>query len=426
MIIIAIFLGVLLNQFYRQSIKTVDHQLITVINEINYDNHFYTPFSNEEFMIKNLYITIYEKQGEKFSKVISNQSEFNIGNLQELQKAELQIFTTQNNLRVVRLHSAKVTQNIYIEVATTLNDKIESSLNHLEDILITLIPMLLVVSIIVGYFIIKNSLIPVKKVIDEVKNIEANHLEKRIKSYTSNDEIEQLVTTFNFMLDKLDDSFKKIKRFSNDVSHELKTPLTVIRGEIELGLRKDRTNKEYKQILHTTLEETKQLQELINSLLFLSKANKKEMKEKFEYLELDEIVTDVISSNKQLIKQKNIKFEFKEFDSTSCYGHPLLLKILVGNIIENSIKYSHKNSTVDIYLHNNTLKIKDYGIGIQKQDIDNIFDRFYRIDEFRGRGGYGLGLSIVKSISQLHGFKIDVNSNYNEFTEFIIHLNNMN
>ena len=88
------------------------------------------------------------------------------------------------------------------------------------------------------------ALLPVKKTIDEVKDIETNQLEKRLTSHTSNDEIEELVTTFNFMLDKLDDSFSKIKRFSNDVSHELKTPLTIIRGEVELGLRKDRTNEE--------------------------------------------------------------------------------------------------------------------------------------------------------------------------------------
>ena len=117
--------------------------------------------------------------------------------------------------------------------------------------MIVWVPILLIISIIIGYFIIKNTLIPVKKIIDEVKDIEANQLKKRLTSHTSNDEIEELVITFNFMLDKLDDSFSKIKRFSNDVSHELKTPLTVVRGEIELGLRKDRTNNEYKNILNS-------------------------------------------------------------------------------------------------------------------------------------------------------------------------------
>ena len=301
-------------------------------------------------------------------------------------------------------------------------DHIHTSIQHLEDILMVWIPILLVFSIIAGYFIIRNALIPVKKTINEVKDIEINQLQKRLTSHTSNDEIEQLVTTFNFMLDKLDDSFSKIKRFSNDVSHELKTPLTVIRGEIELGLRKNRTNEEYKNILNTILEETKLLQELINSLLFLSKANNKEMQSKFETVELDEIITDVIAQNKQLIEEKDIKFKFKKLDSVGCQGHPLLLKILVGNIIQNSIKYSHKSSGIEIYLDKDILKIKDYGIGIQSDDIENIFDRFFRVDKSRGRGGYGLGLSIVKSISELHNFYITVDSQYNKYTQFSINL----
>jgi two-component system phosphate regulon sensor histidine kinase PhoR len=98
------------------------------------------------------------------------------------------------------------------------------------------------------------------------------------------------------------------------------------------------------------------------------------------------------------------------------------LRILVGNIIQNAIKYSHKNSTIDIYLDKNILKIKDNGIGIQSDDIKNIFDRFYRVDKSRARGGYGLGLSIVKSISELHNFNITVDSQYNEYTQFIIYL----
>ncbi len=312
--------------------------------------------------------------------------------------------------------------NEFTKLVLEKQNHIHTSIKHLENILALWIPILLIISIILGYFIIKNSLIPVKKVIDEVKNIEASNLQKRITIINSNDEIEELVTTFNFMLDKLDDSFSKIKRFSNDVSHELKTPLTVIRGEIELGLRKERTNDEYKTILKSTLEETKLLQELINSLLFLSKSNNKEMKSKFENVELDEIITDVISQNKKLIKEKDIKFEFKKLDSVSCQGHPLLLRILVGNIIQNSIKYSHKSSKVEIYLDKDILKIKDYGIGILPCDIENIFDRFYRVDKARGRSGYGLGLSIVKSIANIHDFEITVQSEYDKYTQFTINL----
>jgi len=334
-------------------------------------------------------------------------------------KTKLLVWYTITIIIVLSIFSY-IVLNEFTKLVLQKQSHIHTSIKHLENILMIWIPILLIISIIIGYFIIKNALLPVKKTINEVKDIETNQLQKRLNSHTLNDEIDELVTTFNFMLDKLDDSFTKIKRFSNDVSHELKTPLTIIRGEIELGLRKDRTNKEYKDILYSTLEETKSLQELINSLLFLSKTNDTEIKNKFIQVDLDEILTDIISVNKQLIEKKNIQLDIKKLDSKNCNGHPLLLKILLGNILQNAIKYSHKNSIVEIYLDQNILRIKDYGIGIPKDDIENIFDRFYRVDKSRSKGGYGLGLSIAKSIAKLHNFKITVDSKYEEYTQFNI------
>ena len=424
-IILSIFSSVLIMQFYKQNMKTVDNQLLTIINEINYSQHFYTPFDNEEFLIQNFSIVIYQNKNGKFNKISSNKSPIDTENFRVLDKGEFQTFTTINAIRVIRYRSDK-DDNIYIEVATTLKDKIEPAMVHLKDILMVLIPILLVLSIISGYFIIKSSLHPVKKAIDEVKDIESHNLNKRISTLSSNDEIEELITTFNFLLDKLDDSFSKIKRFSNDVSHELKTPLTIIRGEIELGLRKERTNQEYKNILSSTLEETKSLQELINSLLFLSKSNNKEIEQQFVDVELDEIITEVIAQNKQLIETKNIKFYFHHFENIIVQGHPLLLKILIGNIIQNSLKYSHKNSIVEISLNNEKLKIKDYGIGIKEEDLKNIFDRFYRVDDARSGTGNGLGLSIVKSIANIHKFTLNVQSKYEEYTLFTINFKGEN
>jgi len=418
-LILSIFSSILIMQFYKQNIKTVDNQLLTIINEINYNQHFYTPFDDEEFLIQNFSVVVYHYKNNKFNKISSNISQIKIKNYEYLEIGEIQPYTTKNEIRVIRYRSDK-DKTIYIEVATTLKDKVEPAMVHLKNILIVLIPILLFLSIISGYFIIKSSLYPVKKAINEVKKIESHNLDKRITTLSSNDEIEELITTFNFMLDKLDDSFSKIKRFSNDVSHELKTPLTIIRGEIELGLRKDRTNEEYKNILKSTLEETKSLQELINSLLFLSKSNNKEIEHQFTDVELDDIITEVIAQNKKLIETKNIKFYFHDFENIIVQGHPLLLKILIGNIIQNSLKYSHKNSIIDISLTATQLVIKDYGIGIKEEDLKNIFDRFYRIDDARSGAGYGLGLSIVKSIANIHKFSLEVKSKYEEFTQFTI------
>lgn len=412
--------------FTNQNIKTVDTQLMAVIHDVDYSlseiyNNEEEFDEEEEFKIKNLNIFIYEYIDGAFKFIRSSDKKIRDFDRKNIEK-ETWEFLTVNEERVVRYHSSKITKKqVYIEATTTLADKLDRALNSLISTLFILVPVILIISIFLGYFIIKTSLKTVKSVIDEVKQLEVEQLDKRIKSLDSDDEIEELIDTFNNMLSKIEDSVDKIKRFSNDVSHELKTPLTVIRGEIELGLRKDRSVDEYKEILKSSLDETKQLQDLIDNLLFLSTSNIVEMKEKFVTIDLDEIVFDSILENQHIAKKKDIHILCTEIESFSVLGNRLLIKILIGNILKNSIKYSNNSSNIEISLKDAVLTIKDYGIGIGKEELKYIFDRFYRVDSSRGRGGYGLGLSIVKSIADLHNYKIDVNSELGKYTAFNIY-----
>jgi len=296
------------------------------------------------------------------------------------------------------------------------------SVEELEHILFIAIPIIVLLFILSAWFIINNIFKRVKQVIDEVKNIQIDELDKRIPTSENNDEINDLIITFNSMLSRLEDSTNKIKRFSKDVSHELKTPLTIIRGEIELGLRKTRSIEEYQEILKSSLKETTSLQDLINSLLFLSNTNQNNNEDLFEYIDLDEIILDCISFYKNILKEKNIEIKLDEFENITYFGHPLLMGILIKNIIQNAIKYSNNNSKIIISLNKKELIIKDYGIGIKQKDIKNIFNRFYRVEESRTTSGYGLGLSIVKNIANIHKIKIIVKSEYNISTEFKLNL----
>jgi signal transduction histidine kinase len=310
--------------------------------------------------------------------------------------------------------------NEFTRLVMLKEQHIKTSITHLENILLIWIPVLIIISIIVGYFIIKKSLCPVKQTIKDVNQIQEQEFEKRLISHTKNDEIEELVNTFNNILDKLNISYSKIKRFSNDASHELKTPLTVIRGIVELGLRKDRTKDEYKKILNNTLNQTIALQELVDSLLFLSSTNKKEIEATFKTIEIDEIIINIISQNRLLMQEKNIQIKFINFENIKIKAHPLLVQMMISNIIQNAIKYSHKDSIIEISLNKSSLTIKDYGIGIKENEIKNIFDRFYRVEQSRTNKGYGLGLSIVKLIANIHNFKIEVQSKYNKYSIFTI------
>ena len=317
-----------------------------------------------------------------------------------------------------------VLATLAISVVYVFGENIYDSMEELEHILFISIPLLVLLFVFSAWFLIHNLLKRVQNIINEANEIQADDLSKRLTSTNSSDELEELIITFNSMLDRIEESFNKTKRFSNDVSHELKTPLTVLRGEIELGLRKNRSVDEYKDILNSGLEETKQLQELIDSLLFLSNNNQEELISSFVPIDIDEVVIDTIVTFNDISKSKNISIEFDEFENIVSNGHPFLIKILISNIIENSIKYSHKDSRIQISLKNNELIIKDFGIGIKDEDIKNIFDRFYRVDEVRGRSGYGLGLSIVKQIVTLHNYKTEVKSKYGECTSFKVILSN--
>jgi len=310
--------------------------------------------------------------------------------------------------------------NEFTRLVMLKEQHIKTSITHLENVLLVWIPVLIIISIIVGYFIIKKALYPVKQTIKDVNQIQEQEFEKRLISHTKNDEIEELVNTFNNILDKLNISYSKIKRFSNDASHELKTPLTVIRGVVELGLRKDRTKDEYKKILSNTLNQTIALQELVDSLLFLSTTNKKEIEATFKTIEIDEIIINIISQNRLLMKEKNIQIKFINFENIKIKGHPLLIQMMISNIIQNAIKYSHKDSIIEVSLNKNNITIKDYGLGIKENELKNIFDRFYRVEQSRTNKGYGLGLSIVKLIASIHNFKIEVQSKYNKYSIFTI------
>jgi len=317
-----------------------------------------------------------------------------------------------------------VLATLAVSVVYVFGEGIYDSIEELEHILFISIPIIVLLFIISGWFIIGDILKRVQNIINEVNAIQGSDLDKRLSLTNSSDEIEELIITFNSMLNRIDRSFSKVKRFSHDVSHELKTPLTVLRGEMELGLRKTRTIKEYKNILNISLEELQQLQELIDSLLFLSNSNQQDIVSSFEEVQVDETLLDVVSEYRVLLDGKNITIEFLFFNSVITNAHPILLKILIKNIISNSIKYSNKNSKIEISLDKEKLIITDHGIGIKEEDLKNVFDRFYRVDTARSRGGYGLGLSIVENISILHGFKVNLQSKLGLGSTFYIYFNN--
>ena len=313
-----------------------------------------------------------------------------------------------------------------VQVGISL-ENFEIDLRRLLIIMILAGGGLLLLASLGGNFIIRKALKPVKSVVQTAKDISADDLSLRIESGQRQDEIGELVDTFNDMISRLEKSVKKIKQFSGDVSHELRTPLTIIRGEIEVLLRKERSNDEYQKTLKSTLEESAYLERIINDLLFLSRIEALEKKEFDKSVQLDEILLKVVESQELAAKKKNITLDIKKAEPTEIKGEEILLERMVTNIIDNAIRYTHPKGKVEVSLDkkdgSSTILVQDTGIGIPEESLSLIFDRFYVVDKsrFKETGGLGLGLSIVKRVADCHGGVIEVKSEMNEGTSFLIH-----
>jgi heavy metal sensor kinase len=331
-----------------------------------------------------------------------------------------------------------------IQVASSL-EQVEDFLNTLFIILIISVPSALMVASLGGQFLANKALSPVHQITQTARRITSKNLNQRIKPLKVKDEISSLIETFNEMISRLDASFGQIKQFGTDASHELKTPLTILKGEVEVALRKERSPQEYEQILKSNLEEVNRMSQIVDDLLFLAKADIGEVRLNKEEIQLSEILKEVAEQMRFLSHSKNIRIETSSLDQdVRISGDALRIRELFINLIENGIKYTEWGGSIHIGLSNHSFSpqnhsssgnpeerlefvkvvVSDTGVGIAREDQERIFDRFYRVDKARSReqGGSGLGLSICKWIAEAHQGEIYVESEVGKGSSFIVKL----
>ncbi len=300
------------------------------------------------------------------------------------------------------------------------------AMNKLLIVMILTGSIIMLLASVGGSFIINRALHPVKSFVKTAGEITAEDLSLRIDSKNRKDEIGALVETFNSMIARLEKSINKIRQFSGDVSHELRTPLTIIRGEIEVLLRKDRPKKEYLKTLNSVLEESQKMENLIDDLLFLSRVEAMDRSKGTEIVDLDEVLNAVIKFRSPSASSKNISIDTKNIKPVQLKGNRELLERMTANILDNAIRYSNPENHIKIELEKDKnmarLIIRDSGIGIPDKSLPLIFDRFYVVDPSRSKeiGGAGLGLSIVKWIAEYHNAEISVDSKVDHGTNFTV------
>ena len=312
-----------------------------------------------------------------------------------------------------------------VEVASPL-DSITDALNSLKVTLFILFPITVLITGIMGGFLAKLTLRPVDSMIRTIHDITAENMKMKLSIPNTKDEIQKLAETFNDMLARLDHAFTSQRYLFEDLSHELKTPLTILKGEFEVVLKKMRSSEDYETILKSSLEEVDKMTRLVENLLMLASLESKKIAPEKKTLDITLLVKSVVDNIKRLAERKGLRIDFAGKEGISIIGDEKELKQLFLNIIDNAVKYTTEGGNINIRIaedaHDAAIMIKDTGIGIPAGDIPHIFDRFYRVQNARSARGFGLGLSIAWAVVDTHNGSIKVDSALGEGTTFIITL----
>jgi len=283
-------------------------------------------------------------------------------------------------------------------------------------ITLAIIPIALLLAGGGGWLLARRALKPVDNMTEAAERISAEALSGRLEETGSGDELDRLAKTLNRMLGRLDAAFSQIRRFSADASHELQTPLTILKGELEVALRSPRNPEEYQCTLHSALEETNRIALLVDGLLLLARADAGVLRMDLRPMDLSQLVEEIYGQVKVLAEAHNITLTLGHMESISIHGDYERLRRLLLNLVDNGIKYTPAGGRITLSLQKDrgwaSLQIADSGLGIPNDEKELVFQPFYRANEARksGKEGVGLGLSIANSIAKAHEGKIDFES----------------
>jgi two-component system heavy metal sensor histidine kinase CusS len=272
------------------------------------------------------------------------------------------------------------------------------------------------IALLVGHRIAHRGIDPVKQMAEAVKRIGSQTLNERIQLESPPAEVAALSETFNQTLDRLQDAFGRLSQFSSDIAHELRTPVNNIRGELEVALARSRTSSQYQDAIGSALEECQRVSRLIESLLFLARAEHPETAVHRERVHLSTELAKLVVFYEAAACDRGIALEAHVPEDLSADLDRNLLQRAVGNLMENAFRYTPAGGKVTLDAKNGggrlRLTVTDTGPGIPSAHVERIFDRFYRVDSARSadQGGTGLGLAIVKSIAQLHGGEVQIDT----------------
>ena len=317
----------------------------------------------------------------------------------------------------------EVNGHVYtVEMGGPADDAVET-LHDFRSYLLMFAPLLLLVAAGGGYWLSRRALSPVDALVHTARAVSGTNLSSRLQKLETGDELQRLSDTLNEMLDRIEAAFQRITQFTADASHELRTPVSLIRTEAELALRRSRGEAEYKESLRHILMEAERTTALIEQLLSMARADSGRETLHFEPVDLRQTLRSVVDGWQQVATIRSLQFSASldvppslDARDFSVMGDETLLRRLADILLDNAFKYTPPPGSVHLSLEpqgeSAVICVQDSGVGIAEEERGKIFERFYRVDKARSRaqGGAGLGLAIAQWIVTQHGGSIQVES----------------
>jgi heavy metal sensor kinase len=381
---------------------------------------------------KKIFFRLLSFTGQEFSS--SNMSywrDIGIGKaaVNQLIREKRPVFDT-NNLPD-RKHQIRVLYTIIgRSIILQLGQSMENYSRFIEvfrKIFVATMASLFVFAVIMGWFMARRAVAGVETVTQTARQISEGSLKERVPVKKHQDEIDQLAITFNQMLDRIQTLVTGIREMSDNIAHDLKSPITRIRGISEVTLTTDASEKEYETMAASTIEECDRLLDMINTMLVISKTDAGVNLLDTKEIDIASVVRDACELFQSPAEDKDLKLVCDVPGNFSILGDIRLIQRMIANLLDNAIKYTPSEGRVNVSIDAKSeqkvvITVNDTGIGISKEDLPHIFERFYRCDPSRSQAGTGLGLSFARTVTRVHGGDIAVTSIPNQGSTFTVTL----
>jgi len=437
----ALFLiSLILSSFYyyrleHNLLKQIDRMLKDEVNElikeIKEENHivngckrFSEDISHREFYQVVFRVMTFDGillwESENFSTILSK----------GVKEKEHFIVTTDhrgnNRYRIYETRFNLNDQMSFVAQLATKTKRSDKILENSRENIFSAIPIVFLLSIFCGMYIAKKPRKILQNITSVTRKITSQNLAERLPLPPSQDEIRELTITINSMLDRIESSFNEIKQFTSDVSHELRNPLSAVKGEIEVVISRKRDASDYLETMHICLERIDDLIKMVNDLFLISRFDAKKYELELGRINIADLLREMYDFFLPLAQEKNIDFNIEQCDNVFAFVDRHKIPRLLSNLMDNAVKFTPENESISLSLiehsHEAELNISDSGIGVPEKHLKNIFKRFYQVDQARSGAehGAGLGLHICKRIVELHGGSISAIKNKPKGTTFTI------